>query len=244
MSIQDKRAEILKLIEAVNSQREDGERTVSSARTAPPATTAPVRATRRRGATDPHSARPNRLAQRRKQLAALQERRHDIEATRSNHLLESMQRLEQRIDQIEEALLAPAHLGAALPAPAPVAEPVAETVAETAAAADMDFALGGTLREGLLCDLLQLVSSNSMTGVFAVKDGASNICLYFEEGEICHATGPDMEGENAVFALMARERGTYSFKETTDLPERRTVQSKTQFLILEALRRIDEDRAS
>jgi hypothetical protein len=43
---------------------------------------------------------------------------------------------------------------------------------------------------------------------------------------------------------MAVDPGTYKFVETTTAPKQRTIQSKTQLLILEGLRRVDEDRAS
>ena len=107
-----------------------------------------------------------------------------------------------------------------------------------------EHTLGGKLRDGLLSDLLQLISSNVMSGCFTVDDGNGEIDLYFDEGEVCHAAGCGMVGEDAVFALIAREEGAYWFRETTDLPEERTVQSKTQFLILEGLRRADESLAN
>ncbi len=212
MGIQEKRAEILRLIKTANRGSAVAERRPSSKPKAP------------------RPAPSKRLAQRNEQLAAFRERRAGIETSRSDRVLEAVERLEQRIDQLEGALLAPS---TSLPRPAEV---------ETTESA-MDFALGGTLRDGLLCDLIQLVSSNAMSGVFSVKDYDVEIRLYFDEGEICHAVGPGVEGEAAVFALVARERGTYRFRETTHLPDERSIHSKTQFLILEALRRIDEARA-
>ena len=55
-----------------------------------------------------------------------------------------------------------------------------------------------------------------------------------------HAVGPDMVGELAFFAAFGAENGHYSFRETLELPEERTIDGSTQLLILEALRQIDE----
>ena len=64
--------------------------------------------------------------------------------------------------------------------------------------------------------------------------------LYVDEGKICHAENGPMIGEDAFFAAFAAERGRYYFTETTELPADRTVSAGTQFLVLEALRRMDE----
>ncbi len=108
-----------------------------------------------------------------------------------------------------------------------------------------DWTLGGLLQEGLLADLLQLVSANVMSGVFSVMCETNRVDLFFNEGELHHATSDDgQSGESAFFAAMAVEQGRYCFRETTDLPTERTISNKTQFLILEALRQIDEARAA
>jgi hypothetical protein len=101
---------------------------------------------------------------------------------------------------------------------------------------------GGMIRGQMLSDMLQLVSSNSMTGEFVVQSGASTCVLYFDEGRICHAEGPGLKGEQAFFAAFAFETGRYHFIETAEPPATRTIEAGTQFLILEALRQIDEGR--
>lgn len=100
--------------------------------------------------------------------------------------------------------------------------------------------VSGELRGQLMPDMLQLLSSNALTGVFVVKSGDSENRLYLDEGQICHAEGPGVEGESAFFAIMALEEGRYLFDETAELPKDKTITGNTQFLILEALRQIDE----
>lgn len=114
----------------------------------------------------------------------------------------------------------------------------------TGGGGEVEHTISGELRGQLMPDMLQLVSSNALTGVFVVRSGGTENRLYLEEGQICHAEGPGLEGESAFFASMAAEEGRYYFEETTDLPDKRTITGNTQFLILEALRKIDEGEAT
>jgi hypothetical protein len=60
---------------------------------------------------------------------------------------------------------------------------------------------------------------------------------------VCHAVSGSLTGEQAFFAAFAFEAGQYNFLESSEPPPERTVNSSTQFLILEALRQIDESHA-
>lgn len=102
----------------------------------------------------------------------------------------------------------------------------------------------GIIQEQMLSDMLQLVCANAMTGIFTVESEVAKTKLYFREGKMFHAEGDDVEGENAFFAAFAVEVGRYAFLETEDLPGKDTITAGTQFLILDALRQIDENRKS
>jgi len=102
--------------------------------------------------------------------------------------------------------------------------------------------LGGLIQEGIVADVLQLVSSNGKTGVFTLEQGDKRIDLYFDEGSLCHAQTDGMEGQSAFFAAMALEEGQFYFDESDAIPEERTIDGNTQFMILEALRQIDEEK--
>jgi hypothetical protein len=99
----------------------------------------------------------------------------------------------------------------------------------------------GVIQDQMLSDMLQLVSSNGLSGIFVVEDEQTRSTLYFDEGAICHAEAPGMTGEMAFFTAFGIQNGRYSFRQTTELPSERTVTGSTQFLILEALRQIDEN---
>jgi hypothetical protein len=106
-----------------------------------------------------------------------------------------------------------------------------------------DATFSGAIQGQMLSDMLQLVSSNAMSGIFVIENDNARCTLYFEEGRMCHAQNGDVTGEEAFFAAFASEGGRYHFKETSNLPPERTVSAGTQFLVLEALRRMDEGRA-
>lgn len=153
-------------------------------------------------------------------------RRAPAEPQGTEAVLARLAQLEERVARLEQN--APAGGGGA---------------ARSAGGDEGRYALQGHVQGQLLADVLQLISSNAMTGVFVVEsDGASNR-MYFDEGQICHAEGEGLSGESALFAALAFEHGRYYFQETSDLPEEKTIESNTQFLILEALRQIDEQGA-
>jgi hypothetical protein len=119
-------------------------------------------------------------------------------------------------------------------------KPAAETAAPAGGAAPANAMFSGIVRGQMLSDMLQLVSSNQMSGIFVIESEAGTSTLYFFEGRIRHAVGEDVVGEEAFFAAFASREGRYHFTETQDLPSETTVSSGTQFLVLEALRRMDE----
>ncbi len=98
-------------------------------------------------------------------------------------------------------------------------------------------------RPGILADVLQMLSSNLMSGIFTLNNNDVEIKLYLNDGEIFHADGADIKGESAFFAAMALEEGQFFLKDTDELPKERTLEGQTQFLVLEALRQIDESRS-
>ncbi|MFC1609929.1 DUF4388 domain-containing protein, partial [Myxococcota bacterium] len=107
------------------------------------------------------------------------------------------------------------------------------------------YRLTGDVHDGLITDVLQMLTSNQKTGRFSLflSERHQRFDLFFDEGEVVHARAGELEGEAAFFSLMtmAHQEGHYGFLEETlsDMPK--TIEAKTQFLVLEALRRIDEE---
>jgi len=130
-----------------------------------------------------------------------------------------------------------------VPSP-PASAPAPPPAAAEPAAARASASLTGKLEEGLLADVLQMISANHKSGLLRIDGGADEILIWFVDGEVHHAQAGDMRGENAFFAALGESKGTFRFEEMGgDLPER-SITSKTQFLILEGLRQIDEEGQS
>jgi hypothetical protein len=176
----------------------------------------------------------NRLLKRQTHLAATKKRKEQLEQhlLGNRRLLELQRELEQRVSAIE------ARMGHAL-------EPAGQTGRPPKREDPRldESTISGRIREGFLADILQMISSNILSGVFTVHANGSEIRLYVREGEVFHGDGPDLSGEGAFFAAMSVEEGRFFFNETKVLPKERTISGKTQFLILEALRQIDEFKA-
>lgn len=99
----------------------------------------------------------------------------------------------------------------------------------------------GTLGLFSLVDLIQLLSGARRSGRLLVQHPKGDAKLYFEEGEIVHAIFGELSGETAVYALFADERGPFSFAAGLPAMER-SIELRTQNLVLEAVRRLDEAR--
>jgi uncharacterized protein DUF4388 len=101
--------------------------------------------------------------------------------------------------------------------------------------------LAGSIQEGLLADVLQMLSANLKTGMFRISGTSGDVSIWFDSGEVSHATVGSQIGEAAFFAGLASSSGSFWFVETPDIPPERTITGKTQFLILEGLRKMDEE---
>jgi hypothetical protein len=210
----------------------------------------------------------DRLAWRRQKLAELRERREktglDLLEAR---MLKTCQMLEERIARIERVIgignpqpAAPATQNAPDGTDfAPISKPMQPSVhseASTshvrpvrpatlqapAAKKERVYTLSGVIQEGVLADILQLLSSNKKTGAFTVDADGKKVEMYFRDGHLYHATCEDIGGQSAFFVAMALETGTFCFEENDQLPEEVSIDGNTQFMILEALRQIDEER--
>lgn len=99
----------------------------------------------------------------------------------------------------------------------------------------------GTLGLFSLVDLFQLLAASSRSGRLTVDHPEGSARVFFEEGRAVHAEFGDLTGEEAVYALFADEQGSFEFM--LGLPSPRTsIEARTENLVLEATRRLDEAR--
>ena len=93
-----------------------------------------------------------------------------------------------------------------------------------------------------LTDVIQLKGHNKYTGCITVNYGSSEGVIYFADGEIIHAVQGNETGEEAIFQIIKWPGGNFNIH-----PEMTsntcTIHYRTDFLLMEALRRLDEERA-
>jgi hypothetical protein len=99
----------------------------------------------------------------------------------------------------------------------------------------------GTLGLFSLVDLFQLLAASSRSGRLTVDHPEGSARVFFEEGRVVHAEFGELAGEDAVYALFADEQGSFEFMMGLPAP-RTTIETRTENLVLEATRRLDEAR--
>jgi predicted regulator of Ras-like GTPase activity (Roadblock/LC7/MglB family) len=93
-----------------------------------------------------------------------------------------------------------------------------------------------------LTDVIQLKGHSKYSGAISVEYGDSQGIIYFVNGEIIHAVLGEDSGEQAIYEIIKWPGGTFDI-----IPEMTsnvcTIHYRTDFLLMEALRRLDEENA-
>jgi hypothetical protein len=94
-----------------------------------------------------------------------------------------------------------------------------------------------------LTDVIQLKGHNKFTGCITVVYGTSDGIIYFADGEIIHAVQGNKTGEEAIYQIIKWPGGSFNIhpEMTSNIC---TIHYRTDFLLLEALRRLDEERSN
>ncbi|MBA2340126.1 MAG: DUF4388 domain-containing protein [Pyrinomonadaceae bacterium] len=107
------------------------------------------------------------------------------------------------------------------------------------------MALEGNLQDLSLPNILQLICLERQRVALVLRRNAESGAIYFDDGEIAHASVGRLVGEEAVYQLLTWTEG--SFRTTTDVKiEQRTIRSRWDQLLMEGMKRLDEferDRA-
>lgn len=94
-----------------------------------------------------------------------------------------------------------------------------------------------------LADIIQVKGGNRYSGCLIVENRNKNGMIYFREGEVVHAEQDQLTGEEAFYTIMGWVGGTFKSEPKISTTVR-TIEQSTGFLILEALRRMDEAKNS
>lgn len=93
-----------------------------------------------------------------------------------------------------------------------------------------------------LTDVIQLKGHNKYTGAITIEYGDRQGVIYFVDGEIIHAELGEESGEQAIYEIIKWPGGTFNIhpEMTSNIC---TIHYRTDFLLLDALRRLDEENA-
>ena len=101
----------------------------------------------------------------------------------------------------------------------------------------------GTLSDLHMADIVQLKCMSGATGAIEfTSPGGEKGRIYFEEGQVRHATAPGKEGIDAFNEIVTWKGGMISEVASDSSP--RTINLDWQILLMEAMRQVDELEAS
>jgi response regulator RpfG family c-di-GMP phosphodiesterase len=101
--------------------------------------------------------------------------------------------------------------------------------------------ISGSLQEMALPDLIQMIANGRKNGILKVQNGASQGELMFQDGSIHDARFGALSGAEAVYGVLRLTDGEFTLEpQTAPVPD--AIGIPTHHLLLEAMRRLDEDQ--
>jgi response regulator RpfG family c-di-GMP phosphodiesterase len=101
--------------------------------------------------------------------------------------------------------------------------------------------IAGSLGQMGLPELAQILGHGRKTGRLALESGRQRGEVHFQAGRVVHAVFEELSGQTAFFGLLGLSEGSFEL-DPSFTPTVQTIDSSTESLILEGLRRLDEQR--
>jgi response regulator RpfG family c-di-GMP phosphodiesterase len=101
--------------------------------------------------------------------------------------------------------------------------------------------VSGSLQEMALPDLIQILGNGRKSGLLRVQSGTLRGELMFQDGSIHDARFGDLGGAEAVYGILRLMEGDFEL-EADNTPVKDVIGIPTHHLLLEAMRRLDEDQ--
>ncbi len=98
----------------------------------------------------------------------------------------------------------------------------------------------GSLSEMGLVDLLQTIDISRKSGVLHLSNRGRRGAIYFDSGSLIHAELGSLVGERAVYRFLVWNDGDFDLEFRPVRLEERTIDTSTQGLLMEGMRRVDE----
>lgn len=113
------------------------------------------------------------------------------------------------------------------------------TALDSLAAAGAQSGFRGVMQRVGLDDVLQMECLARKSSILVVTTGKRRGEIYICDGEIIHAQAGQLQGEMALYGLLALTGGEFTLQPFAE-PARRTISGQYQFLLMEAARLRDE----
>ena len=115
--------------------------------------------------------------------------------------------------------------------------------ANTIRSGNISSGMSGDLEDINSVELFQLINSGGKTGKVQFTFDACQALTLFNEGEIVHCQYGDLEGKEAIFSLLAKQKGAFTYTKGLSQEEKKLpVLGGFMGLVMEGLRRIDEEQ--
>ena len=108
----------------------------------------------------------------------------------------------------------------------------------------LDKGMGGSIETFSIPELVQTLALNGRTGVLMISGKSGEAEISFEKGFIYQVTVGESLGEQAFYQLLTWNEGQFQFQSEETLSMKRQVHKDTMHLLMEGLRRLDENRAA
>lgn len=104
-------------------------------------------------------------------------------------------------------------------------------------------AVQGNLKDMNLLNIVQNICLDQRKTLLVLRHQIEEGSIFFEGGQIVHATLGVLEGEEAVYHLLNWADGTFHVSNFTIIPHR-TIATSWEHLLMEGMRRLDEQEAT
>lgn len=107
----------------------------------------------------------------------------------------------------------------------------------------LDRGIQGNVKTFSIPEIIQTLALNRRTGTLAIMDKHAKAEVHFQTGSITEVALENLEGEEALYRLLKWEEGQFQFQPAEAVPTARKITKDTMQLLMEGLRRLDEERS-
>jgi len=106
----------------------------------------------------------------------------------------------------------------------------------------LDKGMLGNIETFSIPELVQTLALNGRTGVLVISGQGNEADIHFGKGFIHQVSLGELLGEQAFYELLTWEKGQFQFQPAERLSMKRLVHKDTMHLLMEGLRRLDEQK--